>query len=84
MFSRKLTYKKIPLLLFLLAVVFFVMSMAGSNAGDDTEKIAAKTEKKILRRVELLEGYVSQIAANESLRQCLSAQPACAILYALS
>lgn len=66
MFSRKLTYKKIPLLLFLLAVVFFVMSMAGSNAGDDTEKIAAKTEKKILRRVELLEGYVSQIAANES------------------
>ncbi len=60
MFSRKLTYKKIPLLLFLLAVVFFIMSMTGSNAGDDTDEIAAKTEKKIVQRIELLEQYVGQ------------------------
>ena len=58
MFSRKLTYKKIPLLLFLLAVVFFIMSMTGSNAGDDTDKVAAKTEKKIIQRIEILEEHV--------------------------
>ena len=61
MFSRKLTYKKIPLLLFLLAVVFFIMSMTGSNAGDDTDKVAAKTEKKIIQRIEILEEHVEQV-----------------------
>ena len=62
MFSRKLTYKKIPLLLFLLAVVFFVMSMTGSNAGDDTEDAAAKTEKKVNQRIDILESHVAQVA----------------------
>ncbi len=62
MFSRKLTYKEIPLLLFLLAVAFFVMSMTGSNAGDDTEDAAAKTEKKVTQRIDLLESHVAQVA----------------------
>ena len=73
MFSRKLTYKKIPLLLFLLAVVFFIMSMTGSNTGDDTDKVAAKTEKKIIQRIEILEEHVEQVTVcapdMSSLRQ---------------
>ena len=63
MFSRKLTYKKIPLLLFLLAVVFFIMSMSGNNSGDETDAIAAKAEKKIAQRISLLESHVEQVAS---------------------
>ena len=61
MFSRKLTYKKIPLLLFLLAVVFFVMSMTGNNIDNDTQDIAKKTEKRIVKRINILNGYIDEV-----------------------
>ena len=61
MFSRKLTYKKIPLLLFLLAVVFFVMSMTGNNIDNDTQDIAKKTEKRIVKRIDILNGYIDEV-----------------------
>lgn len=61
MFSRKLTYKKIPLLLLLLAVVFLVMSLTGNNLSNDTEKIARKTEKRILKRIEVLDKYIDEV-----------------------
>lgn len=59
MFTRKLSYKKIPLLLFILAVVFFIMSMADHNAGDDTEEIARRIQNRVRTRTELLEKYVT-------------------------
>ena len=61
MFSKKLTYKKIPLLLFLLAVVFFVMSMTGNNIDNDTQDIAKKTEKRIVKRIDILNGYIDEV-----------------------
>ena len=61
MFSRKLTYKKIPLLLFLLAVVFFIMSLASNNQINNTEKIARKTEKHIERRIEVLDKHIEDV-----------------------
>ena len=61
MFSRELSYKKIPLLLFLIAMALFVMSVAGNDAGDDTEAIARKTEKRIEKRIRVLDGYVAQM-----------------------
>lgn len=64
MFSRKLTYKKIPLLLFLLAVVLFIMSMTGNNTSNDTEKIAQRTGKRIERRLEILNRYVVEVTQN--------------------
>ena len=63
MFSRKFTYKKIPLLVFLLAVVFFVMSMAGNNTGDNTEEVAQKAESLVAKRVEILDKYVEEVLA---------------------
>ena len=81
MFSRKLTYKKIPLLLFLLAVVFFVMSMTGSNAGDDTEDAAAKTEKKVIQRIDLLESHVAQVAETPSDTKFLMQIPDDMVIY---
>jgi hypothetical protein len=63
MFSRKFTYKKIPLLVFLLAVMFFVMSMAGNNTGDNTEEVAQKAESRVAKRVEILDEYVEEVLA---------------------
>ena len=61
MFSRKLTYKKIPLLLFLLAVVFFVMSMTGNNIDNDTQDIAEKTERRIIKRIGILNEHIEEV-----------------------
>ncbi len=61
MFSRKLTYKKIPLLLFLIAAVLFVMSLSGSNLSQDTNKIAQKTEKRITKRIGILERHIDEV-----------------------
>ena len=61
MFSRKLTYKKIPLLLFLLAAVLFIMSLTGNNLSHDTDKIARKIEKRITRRIEILDEHINEV-----------------------
>ena len=81
MFSRKLTYKKIPLLLFLLAVVFFVMSMTGSNTGDDTNNAAAKTEKRVIQRIDILESHVRQVAERASDTKFLMQIPEDMVIY---
>lgn len=81
MFSRKLTYKKIPLLLFLLAVVFFVMSMTGSNTGDDTNNAAAKTEKRVIKRIDILESHVTQVAERASDTKFLMQIPEDMVIY---
>lgn len=61
MFSRKLTYKKIPLLLFLLAVVFFAMSMSGGSLDNDSQKIARRTERRINERIQILEKHIAGV-----------------------
>ena len=61
MFSRKLTYKKIPLLLFLLAAVIFIMSLTGNNLSHDSEKIARKSEKRIAKRIETLDRHIDEV-----------------------
>lgn len=58
---RELANKRIPLLLLILAVAFFVMSLVGNNAGDDTDRLSRKTEKRISRRIEMLDRFVAQI-----------------------
>lgn len=64
MFSRKLTYKKIPLLLFILAVVLFIMSLTGNNISNDTEKIAQRTGNRIERRIQVLNEYIENVSLN--------------------
>ena len=61
MLSRKLTYKKIPLLLFIMAVVFFFTSLTGNNISNNTDKIARKTEKRIIHRIEVLNKHVETV-----------------------
>ena len=64
MFSREISYKKIPLLLLLLAVVLFILSAGGGNAGDHSKRVAHNAEKRIVNRARLLDGYVTQLVNN--------------------
>ena len=57
---RNFTYKKLPLIILVISVMFFIMSMAGDKSGDDTLKFAAKVEKRLHKRVGLLDTYISQ------------------------
>ena len=66
MFTREITYKKIPLLLLLLAVVLFIISAGGGNAGDHSARIARKTEKRIIHRANILNDYISQVVNSPS------------------
>ena len=66
MFTREITYKKIPLLLLLLAVVLFIISAGGGNAGDHSARIARNTEKRIIHRANILNDYISQVVNSPS------------------
>ena len=81
MFSRKLTYKKIPLLLFLLAAVLFVMSLTGNNLSNDTEKIARKTEKRISRRIQTLDKHIDEVINTPSSSLSLVQIPEDMVIY---
>ena len=81
MFSRKLTYKKIPLLLFLLAAVLFVMSLTGNNLSHDTEKIARKTEKRISRRIQTLDKHIDEVINTPSNSLSLVQIPEDMVIY---
>ena len=81
MFSRKLTYKKIPLLLFLVAAVLFIMSLTGNNLSHDTEKIARKTEKRISKRIEILDRYIDEVIETPSSSISLLQIPEDMVIY---
>ena len=81
MFSRKLTYKKIPLLLFLLAVVFFIMSLVGNNQINNTEKIARKTEKKIEHRIGVLDKHIEEVLKSYQAEDVLLHIPEDMVIY---
>ena len=60
---NRLKDRKLPLAVFLLALLLFILSMAGNNSDGDTEKIARRTGKKIERRLELLDKYINKALA---------------------
>lgn len=81
MFSRELTYRKIPLLLLILTAVLFVMSMTGHKTGDNTEVIAGKLEKRIGQRIGILEDYVARVAESTPESQPTMELPEDMVIY---
>ncbi|MBQ8421328.1 MAG: cache domain-containing protein [Bacteroidales bacterium] len=51
-------HRKLPLASFVLALVLFILSMAGKSAGEDTEKVAQRMAERIEQRLRILERYV--------------------------
>ena len=56
--TKEWMHKRLPLTALILALVFFVLSMAGNNAGSDTDKVARDMAERIEDRLEILRGYV--------------------------
>lgn len=56
--TRELLHKKLPLVGLVLALSFFVMSMASSTSVDDIEKVAGKVSARIEKRLAVLDGYI--------------------------
>lgn len=51
-------HRKLPLASFVLALVLFILSMAGKSAGEDTEKVAQRMAERIEQRILILDRYV--------------------------
>ena len=58
MFTKEFTYKKLPLLIFLLAFFMFILSLVSNNIGNDTDMVAQKAGKRITHRLEILDRYI--------------------------
>lgn len=56
--TKEWLHKRLPLTALILALVFFVLSMAGNNAGSDTDKVARDMAERIEDRLEILDRYV--------------------------
>ena len=81
MFSRKLTYKKIPLLLFLMAAVLFIMSLTGNNLSHDTDKMARKIENRISKRLETLDRHIIEVIDTHAGTSSLLQIPEDMVIY---
>lgn len=56
--TRELLHKKLPLTGLVIALSFFVLSMASSSSVGDVDKVADKTGARIEKRLTVLEGYI--------------------------
>ena len=56
--TKEWLHKRIPFTALVLALILFILSMAGNNAGSDTEKTASETADRIRQRLELLDRYM--------------------------
>ncbi len=56
--KKKWLHKRVPMLALILALIFFVLSMASKNAGTDTEKDAREVASRIENRLEILDQFI--------------------------
>jgi signal transduction histidine kinase len=67
---------------FALAIVMFVMSMAGNRSAGNTERIAKNARSRVESRIEILEEYIERVAASEDEDfPCLEGLPEDMVIY---
>lgn len=59
--NKKTILRRLPLVCFALSLLMFALSMASSSAGRDIEKVTAKTEALLEKRMALLDTYIRQV-----------------------
>ena len=80
--DKKTINRHATLATFILAIVMFILSMAGNSSGGDTERIAKSTRARVESRLEALEDYVGKALdpqGDEHL--CLSTLPEDMVIY---
>ncbi len=63
--KKKWLHKRVPMLALILALTFFVLSMASKNAGTDTDKDAREVASRIESRLRILDQYIVKASATE-------------------
>jgi signal transduction histidine kinase len=56
--TKEWLHKRLPFTALILALVLFVLSLAGNNAGSNTDKVALETADRIQKRLSSLEGNI--------------------------
>ena len=58
MLSKDFLHKKLPLMIFLLALLLFVLSLVSNNMGSNTDAVANKASHRLKQRIEVLDRYI--------------------------
>lgn len=82
MLERKTILKHTSLVTFLLAIAFFVFSLAGNRSAGDTERIARGAKQRIESRIGILERYVdAALATDLNGHDCIDGLPEDMVIY---
>lgn len=65
MFSKDFLHNKLPLAIFLLAFILFVMSLVSNNIGSDTDAVARKAGYRLEQRLQMLDSYITEALDSE-------------------
>ena len=80
--DKKTLNRHLTMATFVLAIVMFILSMAGNSSAGDTDRIAKTTKARVESRIKILEHYVSEALnpdADEHI--CLSDLPDDMVIY---
>ena len=58
--TKEWLHKRVPLTILILALLLFVLSLAGNDAGSNTDKVAVETAARIEKRLTILDGYIQE------------------------
>ncbi len=63
--KKKWLHKRIPMTALVMALVLFVLSMAGNEAGSNTQRDAKEVAVHIGNRLRILDGYISKVEESD-------------------
>ena len=82
MLDKQKIYGNLTLGTFVLAILMFILSMAGNRSAGDTERIAKVTRIRVEKRIEILEEYVHRaLEEGEDEHTCLDDLPSDMVIY---
>ena len=80
MFNKQHIYKRLSVLTFVAAAVFFLLSLIGEHAGGRAERVAKVAGNKVENRIQILESYIEK-AMTEDGHTCLERVPEDMVIY---
>ena len=80
--TRQFIHRKLPLLIFIMALALFLLSMAGNSSESDTARVAKTAKTRIEDRVSILDTYINKVLNTETDEdRCLIELPEDMVIY---
>ena len=74
--KHQFIHKKLPLLIFIMALALFLLSLAGNSSESDTARVAKTAKTRVEDRISILDTYVSRsLSAGADDEGCLTGLP---------